>query len=374
MRGMETEMVKNGISTLTGSIQIHHPDYRNDPVVENSMEDTDKLENAILKSLGKGSLWAKRVRVNAIVSNARHMAGITLVGIEPEKEAKISFIGNAIRSGRYLKSEDKNKIIVGRAFLKKFNTKINNKLILMSQDTQNKIVSKAFRIVGVFSAGSETIENQFVFVPISQAKKMLKMENFISEISILLPTLDITGKQESLAAKKLNLVILNETWLVETWQQLLPMMKAYLEMSGFFLYIWYFVIFAAMGFGIVNTTLMAIFERMREFGLMKALGMRPLQVVKGVVTETFFLLISGIVAGNILGFLSVAAISKNGIDLSALAAGAEMWGIPRILYPEIWTQDVAVAGVVVLGLGLLVSLYPAIKAARVTPTQAMTKN
>ncbi|MCK5838091.1 MAG: FtsX-like permease family protein, partial [Desulfobacula sp.] len=165
-----------------------------------------------------------------------------------------------------------------------------------------------------------------------------------------------------------------DTLRVDTWQELLPMMKAYLKMSGFFLYIWYFVVFIAMGFGIVNTTLMAIFERMREFGLMKALGMRPFQVIKGVVVETVFLLILGISAGNILGFLSVAAIAGNGIDLSALAAGAEMWGIPRKLYPEIWIQDVMVAGLVVFFLGVLVSLYPAVKAARFSPTQAMLKN
>ncbi|MBU8849623.1 MAG: ABC transporter permease [Desulfobacterales bacterium] len=374
MRGMETEMVRNSISTLTGSIQIHHKDYRNDPVVENSMGDVDKLDKALAVSLGQGAFWTKRVRVNAVASNARHTGGVTLVGIEPEKEAKISFLGKAMISGRYLTSEDKNKIVVGRALLKKFNTKIGNKLILMSQDTQNEIASKAFRIVGIFSAESESVEKQFVFVPISQAAGMLKMGKSISEVSIKLPRLDITGKEEARAAKKLKAVVTDDTYSIETWQQLLPMMKAYLEMSGFFLYIWYGVVFVAMGFGIVNTTLMAIFERMREFGLMKALGMKPFQVIKGVVTETFFLLILGILAGNILGFLSVAAIAKNGIDLSALAAGVEMWGIPRKLYPEIWMQDVAAAGLVVLVLGLLVSLYPAVKAARFTPTQAMMKN
>jgi len=373
MRGMETEMVRNSISTLTGSIQIHHKGYRNDPVVENSMEDTDELDKALNTTLGQGALWAKRVRVNAIASNARHSGGVTLVGIEPEKEAYISFVGKAMISGRYLTSEDKNKIVVGRAFLKKFNTKIGNKLILMSQDTQKEIVSRAFRIVGIFSAESESVEKQFVFVPLSQAMGMLKMGKSISEVSILLPELDISGKEEALAAKRLTAAIADDTYRVETWQQLLPMMKAYLEMSGFFLYIWYFVVFVAMGFGIVNTTLMAIFERMREFGLMKALGMRPFQIIKGVVTETFFLLVLGILTGNILGFLSVAAIAKNGIDLSVLAAGVEMWGIPRKLYPEIWVQDIAVAGLVVLILGLLVSLYPAFKAARFTPIQAMRK-
>ncbi len=107
---------------------------------------------------------------------------------------------------------------------------------------------------------------------------------------------------------------------------------------------------------------------------MKALGMRPFQIIKGVIVETFFLLVLGISAGNILGFVSVAAIAENGIDLSVLAAGAEMWGIPRKLYPEIWIQDVVVAGVVVLFLGVLVSLYPAWKAAKFTPTQAMLKD
>jgi len=374
MRGMETQMVRTAISTLTGSIQIHHRDYRNDPVVENSMDSMDKLDQALLSIQDHDIFWTKRIRVSAIAANARHTGAVTLVGIDPEKEAKISFIGNAMISGRFLLAEGKNTIIVGKRFLEKFNTKIGNKLILMSQDTQNQIASKAFRIVGIFSAESEAIETQFVFVPISQAANMLKMGTSISEISILLPRLDITGRQERQTAVRLQHAIQDDSIAVEDWQQLLPMMKAYLKMSGFFLYVWYVVVFVAMGFGIVNTTLMAIFERMREFGLMKALGMRPFQIIKGVVTETFFLLVSGILTGTILGFLSVAAIATTGIDLSALAAGVQMWGIPRILYPEIWVQDVVVAGVVVLFLGILVSLYPAFKAARVTPAAAMTKN
>lgn len=374
MRGMESEMIRTAISNLTGSIQIHQKDYRDDPVVENSLEAMEKIDRSLQTVLGPDGLWTKRVRVNAVASNARYSGGVTLVGIEPEKEKKISFIGRAVTRGRYLTGKDRNKILVGRAFLKKFNTKIGNKLILMSQDTENEISSKAFRIVGSFKADSEGVEKQFVFVPLPQAAAMLKLNGSVSEISILLPKLDITGAEEIRVAKKLTAAIADDTVRVEPWQDLLPMMKAYLEMSGFFLYIWYAVVFLAMGFGIVNTTLMAIFERMREFGLMKALGMRPFQVIKGVVTETIFLLVLGISIGTALGYLSVAAVSRNGIDLTALAAGAEMWGIPRKLYPEIWGQDVLVAGLVVLILGVLVSLYPAVKAARFTPIQAMAKN
>ncbi len=374
MRGMEAEMVRNGIATLTGSIQIHHKDYENDPVVENSLRNVDAIETIIKKHLSENEAFAKRIRVSAISSNARHSTGVRLVGIEPDKEKKISFIVNAVTKGRYFNETDTGKIIVGRKLLKKFKTRIGKKIILMSQDATKEIASKAFRIVGVFSADMESVETEYVFVPIQVASKMLQMESAVSEISIMLDDTGISGGKEKQIAEAIKADLPDKTSVVKTWRDLLPMLKVYLEMSGFFLYIWYFVVFVAMGFGIVNTTLMAVFERMREFGLMKAFGMRPLQIVRGVLTETVFLLILGISVGTIAGLISVLAISKKGIDLSALAAGAEMWGMPRILYPEVWLQDVIVAASTVLFLGLIVSMYPAIKAARFTPVEAMMQH
>jgi ABC-type antimicrobial peptide transport system permease subunit len=116
---------------------------------------------------------------------------------------------------------------------------------------------------------------------------------------------------------------------------------------------------------------MAVFERVREFGLLKALGMKPGWIVREVLTETFFLLILGILLGNTLGFLSVFLLSGTGIDLSALADGLEFVGIARVIYPIVQGKDVVLANGVVLVLGLLVSLYPAIKAAKITPVEAM---
>jgi putative ABC transport system permease protein len=120
--------------------------------------------------------------------------------------------------------------------------------------------------------------------------------------------------------------------------------------------------------------LMAVFERMREFGLLKALGMRPLRIVKGILTESFLLLICGMVVGNLLGLLSCWILSFKGIDLSALAQGVEYAGMARVIFPVLWGKDIVSANLVVLGLGLLVSLYPAVKAARFTPVEAMRHN
>lgn len=374
MRGMEAEMVRNGIKSFTGSIQIHEKNYRNDPVVENSMTDIKLLTTTIEKNLPEGANWASRLRVAAVISNARHSSGVTLMGIEPENEAKVSFIGNAVTEGRYLSADDYNKIIVGKALLEKFHTKPGRKMILMTQNTDNEISSKAFKIVGVFRAEMESAEKQFVFVTKTALAKMLKTGEAISEISILLPDGGITDEAEQRLAETLKKSLPESIYTTETWKELLPMLKAYLNMTDGFLYIWYVVVFIAMGFGIVNTTLMAVFERMREFGLMKAFGMRPARIVQSVLTESFLLLLIGITAGIVFGFLSVALIAQNGIDLSALAAGAEMWGMPRVLYPEIWFQDVAIASCIVLLLGLIVSIYPAVKAAGFTPVEAMAQN
>jgi ABC-type lipoprotein release transport system permease subunit len=367
MRGMADQFVSNGIKTLTGHIQVHHPGYQDDPVVENSMTDPSTVETALTELLPPGSQWAHRVKVDAVVSNARHSTGVTMVGIDPPREAAISFIGGAITEGRSLESEDPYGIVVGQALANKFETQLDRKLVLMSQDTEGEIASRAFRIIGIYRAEMEATEKQFVFVTMSAAQEMLKLHNGISEIAILLPVHEAAGQ----VASALRTELPAADYEVNTWQEILPMITAILKIYDFFIYIWFLVVFIAMGFGIVNTTLMAVFERIREFGLLKALGMKPRWIIQEVIIESFCLLIIGMIIGNAAGFLSVLALSANGIDLSALAAGTEYWGMSRVIYPAILGQDVIVANLVVFILGLLVSLYPAVKAARFTTVEAL---
>ena len=367
MRGMADQFVNNGIKTLTGHIQVHHPGYRDDPVIENSMTDPSTVEDALIKFLPHGSQWTPRVRVDTVVSNARHSTGVTLVGIDPPREAAISFIGGAMTEGRYLESEDTYGIIVGQALADKFETQLKRKLVLMSQDTEGEIASRAFRIIGIYRAEIEATEKQFVFVTMSAAQDMLKLQDGISEIAILLPVHEAADQ----VAGALRTELSTTKYSVNTWKEILPMVTAILKIYDFFIYIWFLVVFIAMAFGIVNTTLMAVFERIREFGLLKALGMKPRWIIQEVIIESIYLLILGMIIGNAAGFLSVLALSVNGIDLSSFAAGTEYWGMSRVIYPAILGQDVIVANLVVFILGLLVSLYPAVKAARFTPVEAL---
>ena len=367
MRGIAVGMIKNGISTLTGHYQIHHQGYRNDPSIENSISDPSQVLQTLDRLLPKDARWTARVRVNAVAVNARHSAGVTLVGINPATEARVSFIGTAISSGRYLAPGDSNGIIVGQALLKKFDTRIGRKLVIMSQDAHREIASRAFRIVGIFRAEMQSTEKQFVFITRTAARKMLKLGDGISEVSILLPG----NPDNPQFYATLKSALPSRLYEIMSWRELLPFQTAYLKILDGFMWIWYFVVFVAMGFGIVNTTLMAVFERMREFGLLKALGMKPGWILREVLTESFLLLLTGMIIGNLLALVCIYALADSGIDLSALAAGAEFAGMSRVIYPALKLEDVLVANLMVMLLGIIVSAYPAIKAARFTPVEAL---
>ena len=344
MRGIVGGMVRNGIDTLTGHVQIHQRNYLDDPVVDHHIPDPQSLIRMLAQHLPEKSHWTTRVRVNAVANNARHSTGVSLVGIEAAKEVSLSFIGNSVTQGRYLDRDDTSAIVIGKALAEQFETRIGKKLILMSQDSAGEIASRAFRIVGLFQAEMEATEKSYVFVPIRSAQKMLKMQTAVSEVAILLSSPDM-GRR---TAERLQGLLDGRELKVRSWQQILPIVTAILELYDTFVFIWFLVIFVAMGFGIVNTTLMSVFERMREFGLLKALGMRPGRIVKNILTESALILLLGVTIGNILGVVSNWALSLHGIDLSALAQGVEYAGMARIIFPVMLAKDIAGADLVAL--------------------------
>ena len=336
-------------------------------MVENSIADPEPVEKALQNVLSEGDRWTARVRVNAIVNTARHSSGVTLVGIDPPREAEVSFIGNAVTQGRYLEPGDEQGILVGKALLDDFESRLGHKVVLMSQDMNQEIASRAFRIVGVFRAEMEATEKQYAFVTITAAQEMLKLKEGISEISVLLKD----REKASPVVHELKRALPVEAYDVQSWQELLPMVTAVLGLYDFFIFLWFLVAFIAMAFGIVNTMLMAVFERIREFGLLKSLGMKPWWIVEEVLAESFFLLLIAGMVGNGLGLASALALAGPGIDLSSFAAGLEFAGMSRVIYPVIHTRDVVTANGVVFLLGLAVSAYPALKAARFTPVKAL---
>lgn len=365
--GLVDSMKQNGIKTLTGHIQVHQQGFRQDPVIENSIAEPSAVLEVMDQILPRGSQVSSRIRLSAVVSNARHSTGVTMVGIDPRDELQVSFLGDAPIQGRMLAQDDSNMILVGRALLEDFETEIGHKLVLMAQAEDKEIESRAFHIVGVYDAEMEATEKQYVFVLGSAAQDMLGMGGSVSEICVMLPD----GDQAVPTAAALRLALGDQGLDVADWQELLPLVTLYLSVFDSFMYLWWLVVFIAMAFGIVNTMLMAVLERIREFGLLKSLGMRPGSILAMVLTEAFFLLGLGLILGNILGAATTWLVGRTGLDFSAMAQGSEYMGISRVVYPVVDVKSMILGSAMVLVLGLLVCLYPALKAARITPVKAL---
>ena len=136
--------------------------------------------------------------------------------------------------------------------------------------------------------------------------------------------------------------------------------------------IWFSIIFVALSFGLVNTLLMAVFERTREIGLLKALGMPPANILIMVLVESLIMLLIGLLAGNLLSWLTILPI-QDGIDISGVAAGLEWAGMSSTLSPAVKPSDVLLANAIVLVLGIAASLFPAWRASRKVPVEAITR-
>jgi ABC-type lipoprotein release transport system permease subunit len=371
MRGMMAGMVANAIDNLTGHIRIQDPAYRVDPSIDHRIDTPQALIEVITPILPPDAHLTLRLRADAVISTSRESAGVVLVGIESDSEKKCSFLGQAAIEGRMPSLERRNGLLIGRALMEKLGTHLGRKVVLMSQAADGETASQAFRIRGVYRTEMVATEKAYIFAPLATVQQMLGVGPGITEVSI---SLDQGGglydDLQPLTAA-LNQKLQASKIQAEDWRQMLPAMDAYLQMFNGMMYIWYLVVFVAMGFGLVNTVLMAVYERMREFGLLKALGMRSARIVRMVMGETLLLLCIGLAAGNLAAWLCITIVSRSGIDLTLFAQGVEMWGIRRMIWPVLTVWDVAVANLTVLLLGLVVSLYPAIRAARFTPIETM---
>jgi ABC-type lipoprotein release transport system permease subunit len=366
MRGMVTEVIKDGISALPGHVQVHHPDYRDDPSVANLLPIPDS-ELAAKFAAADLQGWASRVRVPAVITSEYDSRGVTLLGIDPARERGLTFVDYDQVDGRFLESADDPGIVIGRKLARTLETEVGKRIVIMSQDPDNEIADRGFRVVGLFTANVTAFEEAFVFAGKATTQKMLRIGDQTSELFAV-------GDDYRNVDAVYNAVteLVDSGVEVKRWFELDAYLGTMLKVMDGFLLIWVIVIFLALSFGLVNTLVMAVFERVREIGLMLALGMKPRNILGQIIIESLLLLTIGLVIGTALAWLAVQPI-KDGIDVSIVGEGMDMWGMSSVLYPELLLRDVILANAVVLVLGFFASLSPAWRAAHYEPVEAITK-
>jgi ABC-type lipoprotein release transport system permease subunit len=366
MRGMVDQMIQDGIDALPGYVQVHNPAYRDDPSIENSLPPPGpELLEAFQDPEVNG--WTTRVRVPAMISSERNNRGVTLLGVDPVGEVKLGLDPESIVEGRFLESPEDKGLVIGRKLLERLETDLGKRVVVMSQDPENNVADRGFRIVGVYKGKLAALEEGFIYAGRSTVQALLSMDGQVSEFAV-------TGQDYRKVDRLYELVkrAAGEDADVRSWMELDTYLGLMLGVMDGFVLVWVIVIFLALSFGLVNTLMMAVFERIREIGLMQALGMKPTAILYQVLLESLILLALGLLIGNLLAIASVLPI-RDGLDLSMVSEGMEMMGVSSVLYPALKLNDLVMANTVVIILGILTSLLPAWRASQYRPVEAIAK-
>ncbi|MDH4055457.1 MAG: FtsX-like permease family protein [Gammaproteobacteria bacterium] len=365
-RGMVDQMVIDSIGVLPGHVQMHHPDFQDDPSISNRIP----FQEAELQERFAGAgfkAWASRVRVPAVISSERESRGVTLLGVDPDAERDISFFDYDAVDGRYLTDASDQGIVIGKKLAETLETGIGKRVVLMSQDPDNDIADRGFRVIGLYAATTKSVEESYAYIGKSTAQQMLNIGDETTEVVFLGDDYrDIEGTYKAVSS------VVDASVSVLRWHEIDTYLGTMMRVMDGFVLIWVVVIFMALSFGLVNTLVMAVFERVREIGLMLALGMKPGSILGQILIESMLLLTLGLAAGNALAWATVVPL-EDGIDISIVAEGMEMWGASSMLYPKLYASDMILATGVVLLLGFLASLAPAWRASRYKPVEAITK-
>lgn len=364
-RGFMQGILDSGINNLPGHIQAHAKSYLDDPSIDHrftapSAALQDALTNANIER------WSQRIKVPAVVQSEYASQGVTLLGIEPEREPQDPRLGYAIVAGHDL-SGDSTGILIGAKLAEKLETDLGKRIVLMTQSGEGTLAERGYRIIGIYQTTFAVREEAEVYLALAQSQTLLGVAGQISELAIFSSNNnDLEGLQNSLQTA------LGSQIEVLRWDQIDEYLGASMKTMSGFIYVIVAVVFLTLSFALVNTLIMAIFERTPEIGLLLALGLKPKSVVTALTLESMVMIGLGLILGNALSQFILLGF-KDGVDLSSVAEGLAMAGASPYLRAHLSLSDWLTTNVLVFLLGLITSWWPARRAARLDPIEALQK-
>lgn len=363
--GMIETMVSSAIDRYISHIQIHHPDFSEEPDLHLNIQDADAITEA-LKAVPGVQATSSRMVINGMAASAASSFGARIVGIDTLAEKSVTTLFQKVEQGRYLGGKRRNPIIIGRKLAERLNLKLNRKLILTFQGKGGEIVYMACRVSGIFKTESTIFDQSTVFVQQSDLARVLDFPApLIHEIAIrcnseaaVLPVIEAI--REKFPAYQL-----------ESWREVAPELAYISSVALPFTYLFVAIILTALLFGITNNMLMSVLERTRELGMLTAVGMKRPKIFVMILLETIFLAITGGIAGMLLGMVSIDYLQKTGIDLTAFSSGLESIGINSMLYPYLPTSVYFGMTIMIIITANIAAMLPAWKATHLEPVEAI---
>jgi putative ABC transport system permease protein len=368
--GFHEQMVDNSVRANIGHIEIHRKGYHDDPGLNRTLPDPGRVDEVVrrLPDLRGSSL---RVLGDGLASTADNSAGIAIMGIDPAREPTVTTIRRAIVEGTYLEAGDTRPILLGDRLAETLRAHLGDKIVVLVQAADGSMGAQLFRLTGIFRSGAPELDRGVAYMLLPDAQELFALGDRVTEEVLLLDSSEaVAATQRSVQASLATPD--GDLYEVLTWAEVEPFLEQFIVLDDAFFYIIVAILFIVIAVGILNTILMSVFERVREFGVMMSLGTRPRQIVVLVVLEAALLAAVGIAVGGSLGSAATLYFAHSGINLASFAQGAASIGITTTtVYSKLTTANLVLSNLAVFALVVIVSLYPAAHAARLRPVEAI---
>lgn len=363
VQGMMRQKIETVIKAEMSDFQFHRPGFTDEYLAKLYMQNGEEIrskvgtEESVIASSG-------RLISMGMVGSAKQNGAIKIVGIDPDDEAAVTGLNEQVLDGEYFEGVKRNPILISQATAEKFRVKLKSKLILTLQDVDGEIIAGAFRVVGIYKTENVMFDRMNVYVRQDDLRKLIKIETGLHEIAVSLNDHDLA---DPMATKYQEI---HPDLSVQSWLDLATGMRMMVDMIDVYIYYIVGIILVALLFSILNTMLMAVLERVREIGMLMAVGMTKGKVFLMIMLETLILTMIGGPLGLLISWAFVTYYGVNGIDLGG---AYDEVGFSSVIYPFLDGRSYLDVTFMVVIMAIVAAIYPAIKALNLNPVEAIRK-
>jgi putative ABC transport system permease protein len=369
--GSYEAMINTAVKVHTGHLQVQAKGYREDHDMRHSVNRPNAVRRIADNVAGVRSITF-RANAFSLVSSKERTHGAMVIGIDPEREARTSRLRRLIRQGVYLSGEDRPEALVGALLAGNLRIEIGDELTLLGQGRDGSIAATVVTVVGIYRTGQDDFDRSSVQIPLPLFQQVFSMGDAVHEVVLLADALDRVPAIRRRITEELERSPDTRNLVVLDWKRLMPGLSQGITMDLVSGIIMYFILILVVAFSILNTFLMAIFERTKEFGVMMAIGTTPDRLTILLLAESGMVTALGIAVGTAVGAAVTLYFQYHGIDLAGASEILQAYGISGRLYPKLSVASCTAGPAAVLVVTFFAAVYPALKVRRLRPVEAMT--
>ena len=356
-------MINNSLRAFNGHMQVQAPGYLDDKSMRQTVAGIVPLADRLRSEFSDASI-AARASAFVLASSEQRTYGIAVYGVEPDYEPAASSIPGLISEGRFVAAGD--EVVIGTVLARNLRVSVGDELTMLGSGLDGSFAAAVLRIVGIFDSGIPDLDRSIAEMPLATFQDVFFMRGSGHHIVINAPIIE----QVPVLAQRIRAMLPSDLELHD-WMTLQPGLKQAITAdisSSFFIY---GVLVVLVAFSVLNTGLMSVLERTREFGILMALGIAPGRLGRLVLLETGLMGVIGIALGALLGGVITGYFGVNGFVMPGMEEMAVRFNLPARLYPGVSAATLFVGPLIVFGVSLIATLYPAIRLNRLHPIEAM---